>query len=204
MKTGSYFIILFIILCSCHQKRFDTEQALWNYIKEESHGYIQHKAVNGVDFTLTHLPTDLLVKRELGNESTEADIDSLRKKYGKYMYFNLSMAKNNRELLSNVAGNREQFGSMVNRLSFGMENKVHLYTSKRDTILLADYLYPRMYGMSGGTTLLFIYPRDEKSLQEEYLNFTIEDIGLHTGEVRFKLPTPPIKNEPGLHLGKNK
>ena len=43
-----------------------------------------------------------------------------------------------------------------------------------------------MYGMGGATTMLFIYPKDQKYLNDEYLNFTIEDLGIYTGEVKFK------------------
>ena len=45
---------------------------------------------------------------------------------------------------------------------------------------------------------MFVYPRDEKELQENYLNFTIEDLGLYTGEVKFKIETEKIKQEPQL------
>ena len=199
MKEIKYlyqFIIIFMALCSCTKQRFDTAQELRAYVKTKEHGYIWQKTVNGVDFTLTYRPTDLLVNQELGAHKTEEYIDSLRKKYSKYLYFNLSMSKNNQELLNNVAGNRSQFGAMVNQLAFGMGNKVHLYTPKRDTIPLADYSYPRMYGMSGSTTILFVYPRD--ALKEDHLNLVIGDIGFQTGEVRFKIITELLKNEPEL------
>ena len=61
-----------------------------------------------------------------------------------------------------------------------------------------DYNYPRMYGMGGATTMLFIYPKDQKYLNDEYLNFTIEDLGIYTGEVKFKISIENIENEPKL------
>jgi hypothetical protein len=57
-----------------------------------------------------------------------------------------------------------------------------------------------MYGMSQSTTMLFVYPRDEKQLSEETLNFTIQDLGTYTGEVKFKVGTKGIKNEPQLKI----
>ncbi|GAA4277405.1 hypothetical protein GCM10022259_21290 [Aquimarina mytili] len=169
-----------------------------SYIQQPEHGYLHTKIVNGVNFSVLYKPTDLLVDQELTDQEEVSTVDSLREQYGKYLYFTLSMSKNNQELLSNVAGNKQQFGAMVNELAFGMEQKVHLYTPQKDTIAMADYIYPRMYGISGATTMLFVYPREQNIKNEEYLNITIEDLGFYTGEVKFKIPTDMINNEPKL------
>jgi hypothetical protein len=108
------------------------------------------------------------------------------------------MSRNGKELLSTTPKNRQEFGAMVNQLAFGMGEKVHLFTQNKDTLELLDYNYPRMYGMSQSTTMLFVYPRDEKQLSEETLNFTIQDLGTYTGEVKFKIETDKIRNEPRL------
>jgi len=198
VKTG---ILLFLVLIiGCTNKTFKTEQELWIYIKDDSNGYTQHKNVNGYDFTLLYKPTDILVQQELGGSKDAEKISALRKKYSKYMYFNLSMSKNNQEILSMAPNNRNEFGAMVNQLAFGMGTKVHLYTQQKDTLALLDFVYPRMYGMSRSTDILFVYPRDEKYLTNEYLNFTVEDLGLYTGEIKFKIPTKNLKNEPKLDL----
>ncbi|HHC81216.1 MAG TPA: hypothetical protein ENK46_15145 [Flavobacteriia bacterium] len=193
-------IVSFILITGCTNKTFNTEQELWNYIKNEENGYIQHKNINGYDFTLLYKPTDLLVKQELSDLKDAKKISALRKKYNQYMYFNLSMSKNNKELLSTAPHSRNEFGAMVNQLAFGMGNKVHLYTQKKDTLPLLDFVYPRMYGMSQSTDILFVYPRDKKYLKNEYLNFTIEDLGIYTGVVKFKVSTKKIEHEPTLDL----
>lgn len=142
-----------------------------------------------------------MVDQEIGGEKvSKTEIDSLRKKYNKYLYFNLSMSRNIKELLSTTPQNRNEFGAMVSQLAFEMGNKVHLFTENRDTIEIADFVYPRMYGMSKATTIMFVYPREEEKLKEEYLNFTVEDIGLYAGEVRFKIDIEKIKNEPILNF----
>lgn len=185
-------------LFCCKQQEFETETELLTYLKDDKNNYIQHKTINGFDYTLMYRPTDLLVKQELGDSIDNTKVDELIKKYGQYMYFNLSMSRNNQELLSTAPKDRNEFGAMVNQLAFGMGEKVHLFTQAKDTIDLADFIYPRMYGMSQSTTIMFVYPREEKALESESLNFTIEDIGLHTGEVKFKIPTDIITNQPSL------
>lgn len=190
-----YFIL---ILFSCNHKTFGNETALLEYIKDESNGYTQHKTINDVDYTLMYRPTDMLVNQEMGDSINTEKIKALRAKYNKFMYFNLSMSQNNKELLSTVPKNRNEFGAMVNQLVFVMNEKVHVYTPSKDTLEMADFIYPRMYGMSRATTIMFVYPRDEKYLMEEYLNFTIQDLGLYTGEVKFKIPTDKLNNEPTI------
>ena len=194
----SYFIGLTLLIFSC-KKTFKDKTQLLAYLSTPENGYTQHKVINGVNYTLTYRPTDMLVQQELGGvTATEVEVHELRERYSKHMYFNLSMSQNNKELLSVVPNNRNEFGAMVNQLAFGMGDKIHFYTQSKDTLDLADFIYPRMYGMSQATTIMFVYPRDEQQLQEDYLNFTIEDLGLYTGEVKFKIPTEKLINEPEL------
>ncbi len=185
---------------SCSQKTFDNKEELMAYVVDPENGYTQQKTVNGVNFSLAYRPTDMLVQQELSEHVEKSELDSLRKKYGEYMYFNLSLSKNNKEVLNGLVSNRNGFEVMVNQLAFGMGEKVHLISQTRDTISLADYIYPRLYGMSGSTNILFVYPRDKKIIGKEFFYFTIEDLGLETGEVGFKIPTKSVKNEPKLNL----
>ncbi len=188
-----------LLVSSCTQKKFSNETDLLAYLKTPENGYVQNKTINGIAYNLMYRPTDLLVKQELGDtKPTDSIIHALREKYNKYLYFNLSMSQNNQELLNAKAGNKNEFGAMVNQLVFGMGQKVHFYTKSKDTLELVDFVYPRMYGMSKATTIMFVYPREEKALQEEQLNFTIEDLGFYTGEVKFKIASKQLNNEPQL------
>lgn len=193
-------IIMIISLMSCSTKSFDNEKDLLDYLNNPDYGYLQQKNVNGYDFSLLYKPTDLLVQQELSNnvDIEKIKIQKLRDQYGKYLYFSISISKEGKELLSTTPKNRNEFGSMVNRLAFGMRDKVHLYNQHKDTLNLLDYNYPRMYGMGKATTMLFVYPKDQKYLQDEYLNFTIEDLGTYTGEIKFKIETEKIKKQPQL------
>ena len=187
-----------LILGSCANRTFDTREGLMAYVTDTDNGYTQHKSVNGIDFSITYRPTDMLVSQELTEEMSKAEIDSLRQKYEKYLYFNLSLSKNNKEVLSSMSNSRAEFGAMVNQLAFGMSDKVHLISQKKDSVELLDYIYPREYGMGGATNIMFVYPKDEKLLTGEFVHFTMEDIGMRTGEVGFKIPSAILKNEPQL------
>lgn len=196
-------VVCSLLLYSCN-KTFDSEQELMTYVLDESNGYVQHKTVNGVDFTLMYRPIDLLVQQELDDNTSKESIMALREKFKSHIYFNLSISKNNKELLSAVPKNENEFGAMVNQLSFEMDERVHLFTKSKDTIEMTDFIYPRMYGMSRSTNMMFIFPRDKKQLAEAYLNFTVEDLGLRTGEVKFKINTSLIKEAPRLSFKEHK
>jgi hypothetical protein len=200
IKRNSLFLLLVLIISSCGNKSFDTAEEIVAFISDEDNEYCYKKEVNGVTYTLQYRPTDLLVQQELGDSISEKKVKQLREKYNRYLYFNLSMSLNGQELLSNVVRDKQQFGQMVNDLAFNMDQKVHLYTPVKDTIAMTDFVYPRMYGMTNATTILIVYPRDKQFLKEDYLNFTIEDLGLNTGEVKFKVNTQSLKNEPQLNF----
>jgi len=199
VKTRIFLLLISLCFISCSkQKTFDTEEELWVYLNDADNGYKQSKKVNNIDFSLLYKPTDALVVQELGEKAPDSLVKLLRKKYKKYLYFTLSMSRNKKELLSTIPKNKNEFGAMVNQLAFNMDKKVHLYTQSKDTLALQDYVYPRMYGMSNTTTMLFVYPRDNTQLKEPYLNLTIEDLGTQTGEVKFKIPTTIIQQQPKL------
>ncbi|NAY93463.1 hypothetical protein GTQ34_16245 [Muricauda sp. JGD-17] len=195
-------IALLLAVASCGQKTFDSEAELWEYVKNPSNGYYHEKTIGPVHYALIYRPTDLQVKQELKEDTANATIDSLRKKYGKYLYFNLTMSANRQELLSAKANDRMAFGHLVNELSFGMAEKVHLLSKRRDTIPILDYTYPRMYGMSNSTNILLVYPKDQRLFEENEARFTIEDLGFSTGEVGFNIPTSKLDQEPKLNLKK--
>ncbi|RUT71312.1 hypothetical protein D0817_05400 [Flavobacterium cupreum] len=200
MIKNNYLLLILILLISSCNKKFDTQEEMNIYISEEDNGYHYKKTVADVDFVLQYRPTDLLVKQELGDNTDPAKVEKFRKHYSQYLYFNLSMSKNNQELLNGVAQDKAKFGQMVNELAFGMEEKLHVYTPTKDTLALADFIYPRMYGMSNSTSIMIVYPRDSKYMKQEYLNFVIEDLGLDTGDIKFKLNTKALTNEPQLRF----
>lgn len=200
MVKNSFFLFFLLLIISSCGKTFDTTEEMSKYIKDEDNGYYYKKTVAGVDYVLQYRPTDVLVKQELGDKIDAAQINKLRRKYRKYLYFNLSMSKNNQELLNGMASDKAKFGQMVNELAFGMEEKIHFYTPEKDTLAMADFIYPRMYGMSNNTSIMIVYPRESKFVTQDYLNFVVEDLGLDTGDIKFKVNPQALQKEPQLQF----
>jgi len=195
-------MLLGFVSCDTN-KTFKSKEEMLRYLKEGDNNYMQYKTVNGIDFSLLYRPTDLLVSQEIEGEQVETSrIDSLREHYGKYLYFNLGISKHNKDILNVLPKNQAEYGALVNQLAFGMRNKVHLFTQNRDTIPLVDFIFPRMYGMSKSTNIMLVFSKDEKKMSTNFLNLTIGDMKLNTGEIKFKISSDHIKNEPQLSFKK--
>ena len=94
---------------------------------------------------------------------------------------------------------KANFSRLSRKLSFGMAEAVQLYTSQRDTLQLIDFIYPKMYGMSQSTDVLFVFQKEELTTDGD-INFVLEDIGLGTGNIKFKFQNDRIINEPVIHI----
>ena len=190
-------IFLTLIFFSCGSKSFDSKDELVAYLQDVDNGYRFKKSINGIDFSLTYRPTDLMVLQFIDDSDQKAKVDRLREKYSDYLYFNLNMSANGKELLSYNIQNRTEFGAKVNQLAFGMSEKMTLVSQDRDPLPLLDYVYPRTYGMGTSTEMLLVFENKSNTLQD-YLLLSIGDLGLGTGEVSFKIETKKIKNQPTL------
>tara|TARA_R110000851_G_scaffold327695_1_gene497514 strand:- start:7807 stop:8406 length:600 start_codon:yes stop_codon:yes gene_type:complete len=184
--------LLVVIISSCEGKNFDSTQELVTYVNEKDNGYLQQKVVGGVKFSLLLRPSDLIAAQEIEQSEKEANLDSLRDKYKQFLYLNLSFSKSNKEILSTLPATQAQFASLINELTFNMDEKIHLFDTKKDTFQMLDYIYPRMYGLSKNTSLLLIFDKNKISTTEN-LFLTIEEFGLNTGEVKFRIPADLLK-----------
>lgn len=202
MNFKSFSFLLIICFFSCNNHNFSDKKDLIKFIKSSENGYFLTKKINGVTLSLMYKPTDLLVAQELQEKSTKEDIERLRNKYNKYLYFNLSISKNNKEVLNASPRNRQEYGEMVNQFAYYFQEKVHLFNSHKDTIAIADYVYPRLYGMTNTTSILLAYPKSNQVFIGEEFFIAIEDFGLHTGEVKFKFQSKKFNNEPSITFKK--
>jgi hypothetical protein len=192
-------ICILLAFTACNTS-FDNQEDLDEYLSDTKHGYFYEKEINGVTYSLRYRPTDVLVKQEMGTATNKNKVEELREKYRSYIYFILRISKGGEEILSSQSNNKNSFGSMVNQLSFDLDQKINLYTTENDTIKMLDFVYPRMYGMSKSTSVMMVFPRDEKEMRGDFLNFVIQDIGLGTGNVKFKIDIQALNNEPGLNF----
>ena len=198
MKTIFILLLAAISLVACKPTTL-SEQELTTYIQDVENGLINKQQRKGIDLTVNYRPTDLLVAQELRAkpQQSPALIDSLKTKYKDYSYFVLNLSKENKEVLKQM-GDFSNFSNTLQTLSFDMGNHVNLTTSERDTIPVADFIYPRLYGASHSTSLLFVFNNEKIKKEVDWVQFNLKEIGLGTGATRFRFQTEDIQQIPAL------
>ena len=78
-----------------------------------------------------------------------------------------------------------------------MDNYVQMTTSEQDTIPLIDFAYPRLYQYGGSTQVMLVFDR-EKLQEDEWVQLTLDDIGLGVGRQHFRFQMDDIRNVPPL------
>lgn len=194
---GIFFLSIFFLV-ACKAPEFDDKKELLEYLQDESNGYSKRKEVNGVVFELTNRPSDLLIAQELESYEPDSSKRRIKEKYTGKLYFNLSISKNNKELLNSFQNSNKSFSELVRELSFEMGSKLRLLTEKRDTIEMIDYVYPRMYSLTNSTTLMVVFPVNESVKSSADVKLVFDDIGFNTGKVSFIFNTKKLLNPPEL------
>jgi len=198
MRLKSKFVLVFGalgFLWSCTQTADRKELQL--YVANPSNGLSIDKSLNGITVRLTYKPS-ALVALQFASESTLPDsIEALIEYYEQYQYYILSFSNQNGDLLNQYAQNREQFGSLVNELSFNMSQYTYLLTDQQDTLYLLDAVFPRLYSMSQSTDILLVFKNPIPQV-EEYYDIKLKDFGFSTGNTNFRFYKKDINNTPHL------
>ena len=197
---SSYFlmVITLFLLNSCQSKL--TEEELKGFIKNPENGLIKEKTVNNVAFSVNYRPTTLLVAQELnrGGKSGK-EIEALHKKYEQYLYFNLNISQNNAEILSNAIANKNTYKRTLHQLLNNMSQHVCLINDKNDTLNIVDYVYPRVYGQTNSTNMMFIFNKNPWD-NTDFVKLCVNEFGLNTGTTKYKFLKKDLDNIPQLKL----
>lgn len=196
-----FFIFLASLLFSCNSKC--TPQELSEYIQEEHNGLIKVKKLGDTEVELIYKPSDFLVKQELsGKESlTEKDILKAKENYNKGLYFTLNLSKKGQELEVGALQSPQEFSKRVQQLSFGMRERIHIKTLENDSIPLLDYIYPRMYGMTGKSTMLLVFDRAQAT-KGNWFDVYINGYDLGIGINKFRFQVKDIQQTPELDFNR--
>jgi hypothetical protein len=188
------------VLNACTPQKLSPKK-LAEYIQDESKGLKKVQTVGNVEYTLTYRPSDLLVWKEIENEKevTDSLVQKLKNNYQQYDYYILDIRVNGKDALHSGSANMQQFSQNLQTLSFHMAEHTYGVTEKTDTIPLADYYSPRMYGMGNSTQVMLAYNRQKDP--GAYIEIYIEDIGLGTGRQIFQFKKEDIEKTPSVEFG---
>lgn len=194
----SAFVVSILIMVSCSPDHLSPEE-LTAYLLDEGNGVLKATESEGTKIEVTYRPADLWVHQELGDKAEDTEVIArLQKKYDQYIYFVVSLSKNDREALHQVSGGFGQYSELVQTLSFRMPEYVTLTTARQDTIPVGDFMLNRTYGMSNSTDLLFVFNR-EKVKENEWIQFNLNEFGLGVGNQRFRFKTKDLNDVPKIY-----
>jgi hypothetical protein len=193
------FIVICIALGACSTPEFLSEKELKAYVRDAENGMSKEREFKGYKVNVTYRPNDLLVAQETRGETIvdSVELARLKGKYNNYYYFLLSLSRNNKEAEYQAGGGMGQFSELVQTLSFRMSEYVNLTTSAQDTIPVGDYIYPRTYGMSDASTLMFAFNK-EKAKGKEWIQFNMKELGLGIGNMNFRFDTEKLEHTPKI------
>ncbi|MEO1049328.1 MAG: hypothetical protein AAFX87_01790 [Bacteroidota bacterium] len=183
---------------SC-QPGYLNEKELQVYIQDTDNGLSRKKAFKGYEVQVTYRPQDLLIAQETSGktEVPAQELERLTSKYEDYYYFILSLSRDNKEALYKTGGGYDQFSDMVQTLSFRMASHVNMTTAGQDTIEVADYVFPRAYGMGGATNLMFVFNKKEAE-GDEWVQLNLKEFGLGLGNQNFRFRKEDLDEVPKI------
>jgi len=174
------------------------KEELLNYVLDENNGLSKTREYKDYKIQVYYKPTDLLILQENGDNTqiAQKEYTRLQEKYSPYDYFILSLSKEKEEALYKSEG-FGQFSELVQVLSFRMGQYTNLTTTSQDTIPVADYVFPRTYGMGGATNLMFVFSK-EKSQDDDWVQFNLQEFGMGLGRQVFRFDRKGLDKAPKI------
>lgn len=202
--SNSFYILLFFSISLLACKSELNHEELIEYVNEEDNGLIKTKQLGKTIVELVYKPSDLLIQQDLSNKenSTQEEIEKIKSNYNNSLYFTLNLSVDGQELEVGGLQSKEKFAKRVELLSFGMRDRIQIKTSKNDSVSLLDYAYPRMYGVTGKSTMLLVFDRSQAT-DGEWFDVIVNGYDLGVGINKFRFNTKDIEEVPQLDFNRS-
>jgi hypothetical protein len=174
MRTAATYLLLIALLQllpSCQRTMGKTE--LLGYLNDPENKLVLTDSAPGFIYKVYFKPSDLIAAQHLVKRDSTIRLDSLRKAHKEYLYFNLCVSYEGKDLFSQHIP-EANFTELQKRVSFGLEQYVILSDEQYHSYKLVDYSYPRLYGMTNSTNILLVFKNDAPEMADDY-RLTIKD-----------------------------
>ncbi|TRX51859.1 hypothetical protein FNH22_23175 [Fulvivirga sp. M361] len=200
-RTHPAFLALFWLVMACTTPAYLDKEALQNYVQDVDHGVSITKEWNDVKISVINRPTGLLLAQELdaGKEISYESLQKLQEKYGHHYYFVIGFSRGNKELLYNTGASYDAFSQQLQTLAFRMPDYLTMTTSTADTIPVADFAFPRTYGMGGSTQLMVVFDKN-KAKGKKWVQVNLNEFGFGLGNQRFRFNVKDLEKVPELKI----
>lgn len=179
----AFAILVCLYIFACKQVDKKNVEAVTKYVSESENKLHKVKEIEKLKYSLTYRPTILMVEQELRGEKDEQAAKKAYAKYKPYYYFILNMSIDDKDALYKGSASQAQFSENIQKFSFQMGDYIYAYTNK-DTIGLADFYTPNMYGYAKSTQVLLVFDRTQ--IKEEHFKINIEELGYGVGRQTFE------------------
>ena len=196
--VAKYLLAGFVLFFTGCAHKTVNKTTLLSYLQEDRNGTSGAATVNGVRYKVTFRPNDLIIEHEL-KAKPGYNKDSLRTVYSDCLYFVLTISQDSTEIFGRLSENYE---TLLRQVSFGMKELVTLKENRDNgsVFFLADYVYPRMYGSTGGTSVLLCF-QDPGLKQLKEFTIEVKDFLGQSGEyLRFRFLKQDLDHIPDLKL----
>lgn len=157
-------ILQFLSACDSQDLTFENSQEMIAYIDSSENGFSKVKQEGNIKMKMTYRPTaywvDKGINYNLDKPSLKKQKDSLENIYSKYSYFQLSISHDGEALLNKNKLNRNQYSTLLQKLSFRLNSFVELMVNNR-TVELSDYRYENFYGLAKSDNVLLVFEKLE-------------------------------------------
>lgn len=196
--TIGLLAVVSFFFSACYSPEYLSEEKLLEYVSNNKEF---SKTITSGDHKIiaSFRPTDLFVAQELrgSTKPSETEILQARDKYKSHLYFIVSLADANGEIMNTSVFGKPDGDNLLSTLSFRMSEYVSLKTSSGNIIPVATYAHQRTFGKGNSTDLLFAFENTQVKNSDQ-LELTIQEFGLGIGQFIFKFKAEQLDNAPKI------
>lgn len=200
--VGWLVAVLILIQGCIKDETCSSLEGLNSYITDPGNGLVKESEVNGYHFKIQYRPTDHLVAQEAARDDFQfrlANIEELRAKYSPYIYMVLDISASDKNVLYSSSKGGHNFSDLLHKFAFRLNEYAGLSSSSGSEIRLVDFIYPRLFGASKSTSVLFVF--EKANLQEnDWVRFHLNEFGLGVGKLEFEFQTKDLIQSPNLQF----
>ena len=150
-----------------------------------------------MDIKVSLRPNDLLVWQEMEGKTDTTNIREAFDRYSGYLYLMMQLSVGEKDALYALSRDQIEFNERLQVLSFRMNQFVNLTTSNADTLLVADFYYSRMFGLSTSNDVLFVFNVEDID-PVDWISFNTQEFGFGSGRQSFRFDWKEIQKVPKL------
>lgn len=210
-----YFPMLWLALSGCSDSRsFETKEELQKYIYGSNNGFNSEIEQGDFKISATYLPLEFMLANEMeylnellerkapGNqiEKQKEFIDKYKEGYEQNLYFKMVITPTaDKDLIySKLGSGFDSYSQWLQKLLFGIKDKITLVTSTKEEVPLLSYQMDRNFGTTTSRSFLLTFSRkwnEKEVLSGKQLTLRVDEFGLGIGRVQLpvSLPFPEVK-----------